>query len=161
MGEVQRPVEKGDLAIGNLEARNQALVAKWLWRYLREQESLWAKVIKSLHGPTTDDKAASRSTYRCPWKFIASIIPSFNNHTHLRIGDGRRIIFWEDEWYGNGSFATRFPSLYRLSNSHFHPIAHFIMDTNSQPSHQISWSFHLVRNLSNREVNDMTSLLSI
>ena len=44
---VVRSKEKGGLGLGNLKKKNLALLGKWLWRFPREQQSLWARVIKS------------------------------------------------------------------------------------------------------------------
>ena len=40
----------GGLAIGSLRALNLALISKWWWRLKVENDSLWSKVIRSLHG---------------------------------------------------------------------------------------------------------------
>lgn len=39
----------GGLGIGNLKSRNTALLFKWSWRFLKEQDSLWCKILKSIH----------------------------------------------------------------------------------------------------------------
>jgi hypothetical protein len=33
-----------------------------------------------------------------------------------KVGDGRRIIFWENIWFGNTNIATQFWDLYFVSN---------------------------------------------
>ena len=39
------------LNIGSLRAKNLALLSKWFWRYkVEDMESLWGKVIRSIHG---------------------------------------------------------------------------------------------------------------
>ncbi|CAL5398240.1 unnamed protein product [Camellia sinensis] len=47
---VSLPRNKGGLAIGNVVARNIALLSKWLWRFPLESESLWHSIIKSKYG---------------------------------------------------------------------------------------------------------------
>ncbi|KAJ9565965.1 LOW QUALITY PROTEIN: hypothetical protein OSB04_001931 [Centaurea solstitialis] len=42
--------EKGGLEVGSLKALNLALVTKWWWRFKSETDSLWKRVIQSLHG---------------------------------------------------------------------------------------------------------------
>ena len=37
----------GGLGLGNLKKKNVALLGKWLWRFPLEQQSFWAKIIKS------------------------------------------------------------------------------------------------------------------
>lgn len=46
-GIVSTPKKKGSLAIGNIVARNIALLDKWLWRFSNEGESLWQSIVKS------------------------------------------------------------------------------------------------------------------
>ncbi|GJZ73510.1 cytochrome P450 [Tanacetum coccineum] len=44
------PRDQRGLSIGSLRVSNLAMLAKWWWRFLNEKESLWCKVIRSLHG---------------------------------------------------------------------------------------------------------------
>ena len=48
--EVIKPKQKGGLEIGNMILRNKSLLVKWLWRFTREGEMLWHKVIGSKFG---------------------------------------------------------------------------------------------------------------
>ncbi|GKE37908.1 RNA-directed DNA polymerase, eukaryota, reverse transcriptase zinc-binding domain protein, partial [Tanacetum coccineum] len=50
MGYVNSITRGGGLNIGSLRAKNLALLGKWWWRFRREGESLWVRVIKSIHG---------------------------------------------------------------------------------------------------------------
>lgn len=43
-------VWNGGLGVGRIGERNKALLAKWLWRFLINQDSLWTKVIRSIRG---------------------------------------------------------------------------------------------------------------
>ena len=36
--------------IGNLKNRNLALLFKWSWRFLKEPDAFWCKVVKTIHG---------------------------------------------------------------------------------------------------------------
>ncbi|GKA78344.1 RNA-directed DNA polymerase, eukaryota, reverse transcriptase zinc-binding domain protein [Tanacetum coccineum] len=44
------PKEKGGLGISSLYALNRGLLFKWVWRFLTQGSSLWARVIKAIHG---------------------------------------------------------------------------------------------------------------
>ncbi|KAK9129723.1 hypothetical protein Sjap_010210 [Stephania japonica] len=52
--EVACPKTLGGLGIGKLQKRNEALASKWLWRFPREQDALWAKIIRSTYGIHTN-----------------------------------------------------------------------------------------------------------
>ncbi|RVW71406.1 Uridylate kinase [Vitis vinifera] len=47
---VCRPNELRGLGFGKTSLRNIALLGKWLWRFLRERNGLWHKVIASIYG---------------------------------------------------------------------------------------------------------------
>ncbi|GJS06354.1 hypothetical protein Tco_0363150 [Tanacetum coccineum] len=40
----------GGLGVSSLYALNRALTFKWVWRFLTQSSSLWARVIKEIHG---------------------------------------------------------------------------------------------------------------
>ncbi|GKD15206.1 RNA-directed DNA polymerase, eukaryota, reverse transcriptase zinc-binding domain protein [Tanacetum coccineum] len=42
--------EKGGLGVSSLYALNRALMFKWIWRFMTHKSSLWARVIKAIHG---------------------------------------------------------------------------------------------------------------
>ena len=43
--EVIKPKSKGGLGLGSLENKNLALLAKWWWRFGKEKEALWRRLI--------------------------------------------------------------------------------------------------------------------
>ncbi|GKE12159.1 RNA-directed DNA polymerase, eukaryota, reverse transcriptase zinc-binding domain protein, partial [Tanacetum coccineum] len=42
--------EKGGLGVSSFYALNRALIFKWIWRFRTQNSSLWARVIKAIHG---------------------------------------------------------------------------------------------------------------
>nr|KAJ0214448.1 hypothetical protein LSAT_V11C400195850 [Lactuca sativa] len=42
--------EKGGLGVGSLKAQNLALLGKWWWHFRKPPDSIWALVIKAIHG---------------------------------------------------------------------------------------------------------------
>ena len=51
--------EKGGLGVSSLYALNRALMFKWVCRFTTKKDSLWARVIKAIHGE--DGKIGSGS----------------------------------------------------------------------------------------------------
>lgn len=47
---VLMPFRNNGLGVSSLQASNQALLAKWWWRYRVEPNALWRKIIKSIPG---------------------------------------------------------------------------------------------------------------
>ncbi|GKB45506.1 hypothetical protein Tco_0896259 [Tanacetum coccineum] len=66
--------KQGGLGIGSLVVSNQALLAKWWRRFLIEDNALWCKVIRSIHGPQggLHDASLIRSKSG-PWYQIAKL----------------------------------------------------------------------------------------
>ena len=50
---VNRDLVDGDLGLGGFKAKNLALLAKRGWRYLEEEDSLWCRGVRSIHGKDT------------------------------------------------------------------------------------------------------------
>ncbi|XP_071694921.1 uncharacterized protein [Rutidosis leptorrhynchoides] len=118
------PYGKGGLNIGSLRAKNHALLGKWIWRFKMEQNSLWVKIIKSVHGyngllsPLGLNKSKGKSgvwTNIVPAGFdIKSTGISFGNSFFKQIGNGADSSFWEDPWLGDQPLKVRFGRLFCL-----------------------------------------------
>ena len=66
------------------------------------------------------------------------------------MGNRRRIRFWEDLWWGEEAFSTRFANLYRLSLASNSTIADLIV---RQPGTQFpGWNLSFYRNLHASEI---------
>ncbi|GJX91133.1 RNA-directed DNA polymerase, eukaryota, reverse transcriptase zinc-binding domain protein [Tanacetum coccineum] len=59
----------------------------WVWRFLSQNSSLWANVIKSIHG----------------------------DHGKI-VGNGSDTLFWEETWHGDVAFKFLFPRAYALES---------------------------------------------
>jgi len=114
---VQLPKCKGGLGVGDLVIKNTALLFKWWWRYATEENSLWRRVIQSIHN---EDQALlpswNISKIPGPWQSIKKLILSqkqtakaFTQNLQLSVGSGSRIRFWEDQWAGNYTLKDKFP----------------------------------------------------
>nr|GFB96832.1 RNA-directed DNA polymerase, eukaryota [Tanacetum cinerariifolium] len=44
------PKDKGCLGVSSIYALNRGLMFKWVWSFLTQNTSLWARVIKAIHG---------------------------------------------------------------------------------------------------------------
>ncbi|GJW36512.1 hypothetical protein Tco_0059432, partial [Tanacetum coccineum] len=98
---------------------------KWRWRFLKEKDALWRKVIKSLFGNDGGFSAmAGLGNSRGVWRNILSSgvaidalgIP-FCNSFCRKVISGVDTLFWKDVWIDNGPcLRDRFPRLYALDS---------------------------------------------
>ncbi|WKA00162.1 hypothetical protein VitviT2T_018548 [Vitis vinifera] len=154
---VCKPKAIGGLGFGKIALRNVTLLGKWLWRYPREGSALWHKVILSIyrsHSNEWDANTIVRWSHRCPWKAIAQVFQEFSKFTRFVVGNGNRIRFWEDLWWGDQSLGSQYPKLFRVVTDKNIPISSILKST-----HPFSWNFNFRRNLSDPEIEDLKGLM--
>ncbi|XP_021992889.1 uncharacterized protein LOC110889633 [Helianthus annuus] len=68
------PKELGGVGIGSLKDANLAMLAKWWWRFKIDPESLWRKVIWSIHhNERTWNLVPRKLSVAGPWKQVAKV----------------------------------------------------------------------------------------
>ena len=103
---VIRQKNDGGLGVGDLAVKNAGLLLKWWWRYGKEDDQLWKKVIKSIYQEDNGlipSKSGPKSSG--PWQVIKNLIRTQQplamkivQFLRLKLGNGERIKFWEDPW---------------------------------------------------------------
>ncbi|KAJ9697646.1 hypothetical protein PVL29_006989 [Vitis rotundifolia] len=154
---VCKPRAKGGLGFGKIPFRNRALLGKWLWRFPRESTALWHQVILSIYGTHLngwDANISIRWSHRCPWKAIAQVFQDFSKYTRFVVGDGERIRFWEDLWWGDQIFKDQYPRLFRVVTDKNISISSVLGSV-----HPFSWNFNFRHNLSDSEIEDLERLM--
>ncbi|KAJ9697352.1 hypothetical protein PVL29_009249 [Vitis rotundifolia] len=154
---VCNPKAKGGLGFGRISLRNSSLLGKWLWRFPKEGSALWHQVILSIYGSCSNGWDANtfvRWSHSCPWKAIAQVSQEFSKFTRFVVGDGERIRFWEDLWWGDQPLGVRYPRLLRVVTDKNIPISSILGSTRP-----FSWNFNFRRNLSDPEIEDLESLM--
>nr|GEX00545.1 RNA-directed DNA polymerase, eukaryota, reverse transcriptase zinc-binding domain protein [Tanacetum cinerariifolium] len=66
--------DRGGLGVSNLYDLNRGLMMKWVWRFYNQKTSLWANVIKAIHG---EDESMGKTKYagvRTCWTTIVNEI---------------------------------------------------------------------------------------
>ncbi|GJR68655.1 RNA-directed DNA polymerase, eukaryota [Tanacetum coccineum] len=63
----------GGLGVSSFYALNRGLLFKWVWRYISQDNSLWARVISALHGSSSQVLSPSFSSL---WKSILNEVKS-------------------------------------------------------------------------------------
>ncbi|GJY69737.1 RNA-directed DNA polymerase, eukaryota [Tanacetum coccineum] len=108
----------GGLGVSSFFALNRGLIAKWVWRFISGDNSLWCKFISATHGSS---HSTSNVTYPSIWKSILKEFYSLKvqgidifSHCKIKIGNGLCTRFWKDRWLDNTSLAESFPRLFAL-----------------------------------------------
>ena len=93
-----------------------------------------------------------RWSHRCPWKAITQVFSPF---VRLVVGNGERIRFWEDLWWGNQTLCSQFADHYRVISVKTLTVSNVL--GNSFP---LSWNFNFRRNLTDLEIDLLQRLNS-
>ncbi|GJW24734.1 RNA-directed DNA polymerase, eukaryota, reverse transcriptase zinc-binding domain protein [Tanacetum coccineum] len=96
--------EKGGLGVSSFFALNHALLFKWVWRFRNDNNSLWPKVIKVVHGEDGFLGKLSNSAIPSIWMDIVRELA----HLNVRF---RKI---QDAWKGDIAFKSLYPRGYAL-----------------------------------------------
>ncbi|XP_073291108.1 protein ILITYHIA [Primulina huaijiensis] len=160
--QVCKPKDKGGLGGWKIIFRNKALLGKWWWRFFEEDETLWKKIIVSKYGLQEngwDAGLARNVTFRCPWKFISRLYPTFKQRVTIKVRGGNKVRFWEDRWWGESSFKEKYPALFRLASLYNLPISFFVHFDNVTRNQ--SWDFHFRRVVRDGEITQLSELLVV
>ncbi|GJR25016.1 hypothetical protein Tco_0973543 [Tanacetum coccineum] len=115
------PKNRGGLGISSLFAMNRGLMFKWIWKFYNHGNSLWARVIKVIHGADGNIGSNRRVGGQSCWTSIIQEMKSFSNkgcdfskYIRIKVGDGVSTLFWEDKWNEEGILRDLFPRVYAL-----------------------------------------------
>ncbi|RVW49587.1 Transposon TX1 uncharacterized 149 kDa protein [Vitis vinifera] len=134
---VCKPKSRGGLGFGKISMRNVALLGKWLWRYPREGSALWHQMVSSLS-----------------LEGHCTCLQEFSKFTRFVVGDGDRIRFWDDLWWGDQPLGIQYPRLLSVVTDKNAPISSIL-----GYSRPFSWNFNFRRNLTDSEIEDLESLM--
>lgn len=113
--QICRPKAEGGLGVKDLESFNLALLGKWRWRLLQNQEQLWCRVLLAKYGN------GLRSKKSVWWRDLeltcgtSAVGRWFDNSLCKRLGDGKDTLFWQESWHGHNSFQDKFGALFQIS----------------------------------------------
>jgi len=165
---VQLPKEYGGLGAGDLVIKNAALLFKWWWRFANERNSLWKRVIQSIH---KEDRALlpfcpqKKVSAQGTWQTIRSLVQNqhiqaskvFKQNLRLIVGDGSKIRFWQDQWTQGLALWELFPDLYKVSNQKLATISNMGWFEGMRWKWTLAWK----RELSQGELQKLEELMDI
>ncbi|MCI15623.1 LINE-1 reverse transcriptase like, partial [Trifolium medium] len=122
--DVCRPKKEGGLGVKDLLLFNVSLLAKWRWRLLVEDGSLWKKVLEAKYGGvgklTLSLNRGNKSSLW--WKDLVGLggaLGGTGDWTQevfaKMLGNGGATSFWLDLWVGREPLCDAFPRLYNVS----------------------------------------------
>lgn len=98
----------GGLGVSSFYALNRALLFKWVWRFISQDNSLWFRFISAMHSTCIQTRS---SFHFSNWMSIIKEVYGLKNqgvdllsHCKLRVGSGTRTLFWKDNWLGDVPF---------------------------------------------------------
>jgi hypothetical protein len=116
--------EFGGLGIPSLRDLNTCLLASWVKRYQADRGKIWRDLIdfkyKTDRPNIFDTKDANCSHFFKGFMWAAR---AAKVGFRWKVGDGRKIKFWEDNWLGSSSLAIQFWDLYSIVNEKTSTIA--------------------------------------
>lgn len=119
------PKNSGGLGIVPLKHRNISLLAKWWWRCYNERNRLWNRLLSEKYGAGLSfgiTALTQRKDCSFTIKNVANLGSAFEVSSLIsrecfmwKVGEGNKILFWEDYWLENGILSLLLPRLYRIS----------------------------------------------
>ena len=129
--DIQLPKEMGGLGVGNIMHKNLVLLFKWWWRYSESDNTLWKRILQSVHN-IKGTKSSSETFYNVKEGSWAHLISNDHDTARirriveegmlLRVGDGISVLFWHDKWCEAGILKHSFPRLFSISSQKDYPI---------------------------------------
>jgi len=121
--------KEGGLGIKNVEEFNLALLSKWKWRIITEENAIWYELMKHRYGAPhikilNTDFPMCGSKDSLWWRDLLLLETNlvnehgwFTKNISFKLGKGNNILFWRDKWHGNYPFRELYPLLYSLSEN--------------------------------------------
>lgn len=125
--DVCRSKEEGGLVVKDLDSFNRSLLAKWEWRWISDEQSLWKSFLKSKFGMNSArfwSEEVRNRVVRCSlwWRDMAMVVEGyrgwkdwFGKNISREVGNGVSTWFWYDKWVGNTDLKEKYRRLYQLS----------------------------------------------
>jgi hypothetical protein len=158
------PKAQGGLGVKNLALFNKALLCKWKWRFLTEDEAIWADLLRFRYGHLPSILLAGNSPSNNAkssiwWRDIIGLEREndenwFVSNIGSVVGDGKNIGFWRFKWYGTQSFNVLFPDLFAkeaVKNT-------MISERLKNDGNALAWSWQWSQQLTHTEANRLEEL---
>nr|GEY09420.1 serine carboxypeptidase-like 34 [Tanacetum cinerariifolium] len=109
--------------LGSVVGDRMGLMFKWVWRFITQKNSLWAKVITAIHGDDGKIGKTVNPTFPSIWLNIIQEVAVMKtkgidvvSFIKPKCDDGTNISFWNDAWRGDVAFKILAPRIYMLES---------------------------------------------
>lgn len=106
--------KEGGLGILDLAVMNQALLAKWWWKFHTAPQLQWSKIIRDLYyrkrRPLKEGRSFRPRSHW--WKGVLCHSDIFKWGVYYKLGNGSTIDFWLDRWCGEKTLQLAYPEVY-------------------------------------------------
>ena len=116
-GLVAQKKEHGGLGIPNIAEMNLCLLASWVKKYNMDDDKLWKQIIDHKYQVNSPNIFPASVSGASPfWKGLLWASNAAKLGYQWKVGNGRKVKFWEDHWFGETSLAIQYWDLYILVN---------------------------------------------
>ncbi|KAK3206977.1 hypothetical protein Dsin_021023 [Dipteronia sinensis] len=122
---IRRGKRQGGLGIGKMQEKNKSLLTKWIWRFGKEENALWRRVICSKYGVAKSLLLWNWNSGKpesCFIKAVGSLFMYGSNTAKIinvglaaSVGNGKRTRFWQDPFVVDTPLRLASPRLYALA----------------------------------------------
>ncbi|GJW41622.1 RNA-directed DNA polymerase, eukaryota [Tanacetum coccineum] len=112
---------KGGLGVSSLYASNRALLFKWIWRLHSNCTSIWAKLIKAIHGGKDGISNPNPKISGSIWQELVREFLMLKDKgidcfafIKRKLGNGEDTSFWNDLWLGESILKFSHPRIFAL-----------------------------------------------
>jgi hypothetical protein len=111
---VCKPKDKGGLGIMNLEIQNDALLLKFMDKFMNKANIPWVDLVWHTYyqGKVPHATAKAGSFW---WKDICSLFDQYRGLTSCNIGSGHSVLLWKDKWSNHDPLAHSYDRLFSFA----------------------------------------------
>ena len=117
--------EEGGLRIKDIRLFNNALLAKWKWLLVSNEQGKWKDILEPKYGVDTNCSQVQMKFQSWWWKDLSNIrgegeeVSWFQEALLWKVGSRDKVRFWEDNWLGGShNLCLLYPRIFALSLDH-------------------------------------------
>lgn len=122
---VCRPKKKGGLGVLNLKIQNQALLLKYIHKFIHKVDVPWVMLVWHKYYDDTPPHAKPRCGSFW-WRDIFSLMDIYRGITSCIPGAGDTVLLWKDLWDPNGVLQDSYRRLFSYAKEEDISLAHYM-----------------------------------